>query len=224
MSRRIWIAFVLIALASLACSSGGAGPASQPEVVQQPDNVLFSDDFSNPSTGWGKVWDSNGTLADYDNGRYHIVVNYLENFTWGTTGRTYQNDVRIAVDASALVGSPANAPFGIMCRYTAQGNSNNFYMLTISSDGYALIVKIEDNTLWTLAQTSGPAAAIQTGSANNRLQADCIGSTLTLSVNGTQVLSVNDATFPGGDVGLIAGAIDAIGTNVLFDNFVVTRP
>jgi hypothetical protein len=36
--------------------------------------------------------------------------------------------------------------------------------------------------------------------------------------------SVPDTSFTSGDVGLIAGTYEEAGTDVLFDNFVVTKP
>jgi hypothetical protein len=47
---------------------------------------------------------------------------------------------------------------------------------------------------------------------------------LTLYANGTEILSVTDSTFDSGDVGLVAGTGDYIGTDILFDDFLVTQP
>ena len=65
---------------------------------------------------------------------------------------------------------------------------------------------------------------IQQGNELNVISADCIGSTLALYVNGTQLISVKDDSFSSGDVGLIAGTFDTPGTDIHFDNFIVRQP
>jgi hypothetical protein len=66
--------------------------------------------------------------------------------------------------------------------------------------------------------------AIIQGNVANRITADCIGNTLTLYVNDTQLLSVQDTSLSSGDVGLIAGTFDTPGTDIHFDNFIVRQP
>jgi hypothetical protein len=68
------------------------------------------------------------------------------------------------------------------------------------------------------------ASVIKQGAASNHIRADCIGNSLTLYVNDVQVATVNDISFSEGDVGLMAGAYDVPGVDILFDNFVVYKP
>jgi hypothetical protein len=69
-----------------------------------------------------------------------------------------------------------------------------------------------------------PSDAIKLGNVTNEIQATCNGSTLTLTVNGTEIASVQDTTFTSGDVGLMAGTFDVLGADIHFDNFVVRKP
>jgi hypothetical protein len=64
----------------------------------------------------------------------------------------------------------------------------------------------------------------KTGSTTNHIQVKCLGSSLTLSANGKVLADVSDTDFAAGDVGLIVGTYDTSGADVLFDNFVVTKP
>ena len=66
--------------------------------------------------------------------------------------------------------------------------------------------------------------AIETGNVTNDIKVDCVGSTLTLYANGSQLISVEDTAFASGDVGLLAGTFDTPGTDIHFDNFVVRQP
>jgi hypothetical protein len=65
---------------------------------------------------------------------------------------------------------------------------------------------------------------IRQGQATNRIRATCNGSLLGLSVNGYDLVEVEDVDFTAGDVGLIAGTFETPGTDILFDNFKVLKP
>jgi len=58
----------------------------------------------------------------------------------------------------------------------------------------------------------------------NLIRIECIGSTLTLAVNGYVMATVTDATFSGGDIALAATALAGTSTEVAFDNIVVSEP
>jgi hypothetical protein len=69
-----------------------------------------------------------------------------------------------------------------------------------------------------------PSDAVKQGATLNRVRADCVGDSLTLYVNGQKVATATDTSLTTGDVGLIAGTYNEPGTDILFDNFVVTKP
>jgi hypothetical protein len=54
--------------------------------------------------------------------------------------------------------------------------------------------------------------------------AECKGDTLSLSVNGQAVFSVEDDEFSSGDVGLEVTTRQSNGVDVLFTHFSVTKP
>jgi hypothetical protein len=65
---------------------------------------------------------------------------------------------------------------------------------------------------------------IAQGAVTNHIRFDCIGPTLTLFVNGTQVDQQTDSEYTTGNVGLVAGSFTTAGTDILFDNFIVYKP
>ncbi len=69
-----------------------------------------------------------------------------------------------------------------------------------------------------------PSDSINLGNASNLIRLDCVGSTLTLYVNGEFVGETVDSSIGAGDVGLYAGTFSVPGTDILFDNFVVREP
>lgn len=221
MKKLLFVAMILLA-ASLACSVPGlnTNQSSDP-------NVLFQDDFSSSSSGWDQIRDTEG-VTDYENDAYRIYVNKEKFSFWANPqlGSSLPGDLRIEVDATMLAGPEVN-DFGVLCRYSTDSNDlANFYQFVVTSDGYVGIVKVSqsDQTVLTNGGQLIESSAVNKGAASNKIRAECIGSTLTLYVNGTQVDSVTDASFTSGDVGLIAGTYEDPGTDISFDNFVVTKP
>lgn len=205
------IAVLVLALAILAC--GGTTSTTLPE------NVLFQDDFSRTSSGWDRVNVADG-MTDYDNGVYRIVVNTDNTDVWANPGLNF-TDVAIEVQATKA-GGPDDNDFGIICRYM---DVNNWYSFIISSDGYYGIVKVKDGYQELLGMdTMEPSNAINQGAATNTIRAECIGSTLSLYANGTLLTTQTDSEFASGDVGLLAGTFDIVGTDITFDNFTVYKP
>ena len=103
---------------------------------------------------------------------------------------------------------------------------DNFYVFYASSDGYYGIAKVVagDQDLLGAENLEFTDAIIQADGALNVLRADCVGSTLSLYINGTLIFETQDSTFASGDVGLLAGTFDIAGTDILFDNFIVSQP
>jgi len=219
MKKTSLLAVLALILASMACSlssdQSGGGAATV------PGGVYFQDDFSNNTTGWPVVHSDEG-ITDYENAVYRIFVNMENQDYFATPGLSLQGDVRVDVDATKVGGVDDN-DLGVICRYQ---DNNNLYQFVISSDGYVGIMKWVDGSLENIGEeTLIESSAVNMGNAHNHIRAECIGDTLTLYVNGQQVSSVQDTTFSGGgDVGIFAGTYDEPGTDIHFDNFVVSAP
>lgn len=212
-SARAFAVFIVpLVLLGLACSALGGAP---PEEA----GVLYSDDFSDPNSGWDRVQSDEG-VTDYENGAYRIFVDQSQHDYWANPGRSF-GDVRVEVDATKT-GGPDDNDFGLVCRYQ---DTENFYAFLISSDGYYAILKYSGGTSESLG-TDGmlSTVAVNQGAATNHIRADCVGDTLTLYANGTRLHSTTDSQFTSGDVGLIAGTFDEPGTDISFDDFVVREP
>ena len=108
------------------------------------------------------------------------------------------------MDVSKQNGPDDNA-YGVLCRYQ---NPENFYYFLISSDGYGGIGQRVNGQLKIISSTDGkldPLPSINQGDAANHLRVDCVGSNLTMFVNGDQVFQVTDGTFTSGSIGLSQG-------------------
>lgn len=218
MKLRILILLSILLSTSFACQ---AATSILQGTVAVPKEVLFQDDFSDPSSGWDRVSKQDG-ITDYDDGAYRILVNTTNTDIWANPDLDFDfTDTRIFVDATAGGGDDDN-DFGLICRYQ---DDKNFYFFLISSDGYYGIGKVSDNVQQLVGLESMlPSEVIRQGKLTNQLQADCIGSTLRLHVNGVLLAEVEDSDFTSGNVGLMAGSFATPGTDIHFDNFVVRKP
>lgn len=213
------MALSALLLTIMACRAIGGGDTTEVLPNGPPAEVLFQDDFSDPSSGWDQINVEEG-ITDYENGYYRVQVNTPDTDIWGNPGLDF-TDVTVEVQATKASG-PDDNDFGLICRYQ---DIDNFYFFIISSDGYYGIGKVVEGeqTLIDRDQMQ-PDESIAQGNATNHLKADCVGSALSLHANGKSLIQVEDTTFASGDVGLIAGTFAQPGTEIHFDDFVVKKP
>jgi hypothetical protein len=216
-TRAIVLSICALALLLLACSLIGQGASDGGG--QSGGTILYQDDFSDPNSGWNRSNSADG-VADYADGSYRITVLETNYDIWATAGQSL-SDARIEVDATK-VGGPDDNDFGVICRLTG---TQDFYAFLISSDGYYGIFKSNSEGFAAITgEGMESSSAIHQGETSNRVRADCVGDTLTLFANGTQLQQVTDSELLSGDVGLIAGTFSEPGTEMLFDNFIAYRP
>ncbi len=212
--------FLSVLIFSSACAAAPASPASSaPQDQSAPSgSVLFQDDFSSQASGFNRFKADEG-IMDYDSGGYRILVNALNTNFWATPRKNFA-DVRMEVDSGKL-GGPDENRIGLVCRYA----NDNYYFFMITSDGfYGAGIFFNGQAILLGQKELQSNENIKTGLAVNHLRADCVGSTLTFYVNGFQVASAQNDTLKSGDVGLLAGAFDQPGADIIFDNFVVLKP
>ncbi|HNB51209.1 MAG TPA: hypothetical protein PK530_04675 [Anaerolineales bacterium] len=205
-----------LALSILACSFGASG--TSPDATPSP-KILFQDDFSSKSNEWLQIRDEEG-ITDFDQNGYRIMVDKTEWIFWANPGISLSN-LKIDIDASKIGGPEANE-FGVICRYV---DKDNFYFFTITSDGFYSVNKVIAGEYEFIGMDDfGTTDAVQAGNALNHLTVECNGNSLKFWVNGTLLSETQDDSFTVGDIGLIAGTSDTAGTDILFDNLVVTEP
>ena len=224
MNKKLYFVLAALVLAALACGINTATPTTQPlsTPVSTGPQILFQDNFSDVNSGWDRTTNEYGT-TDYATGGYEIKVIQTDAFFFANPYQTFQNDVRIEVDATKIGGPDDNA-FGMQCRYQ---DVDNYYFFYISSDGFVGIGIDSAGQKTIISSSDGNMvsnSSINQGAATNHIRADCIGSNLTLYVNGTQAAAATDSTFTGGDVGLIAKTFSEAGTDIMFTNFMVYNP
>ena len=100
-----------------------------------------------------------------------------------------------------------------------QEDSDDFYALTISSDGF-FAVQLRQSEEWEELVKWTESPAISKGEkAVNRLKVECQGTEMRFYSNGVLLVALQDSTLSGGTLGLIAGSFDVGDVAIRFDNF-----
>lgn len=214
----IILAIAVLAFAALACNAvtgGGATPTAS-------STVLLSDDFS--SALWGTGTDADSSI-EYVNNALQVIVYTTNYFVWSTpNAENYQN---IHAEATVINNSTdSTTAFGIICN--KQGSTSNFNYLVVTPAGeYAIARAVEgqSDVFLTNDDQWGNSDLIAQDAASYRVGADCTSNgTLTLFVDGQQIASATDSTYPSGGVALMVwSGEEATNTNVSFDDFLMTQ-
>jgi hypothetical protein len=185
-------------------------------------NTLYQDDFSSTSSGW-EIGDYDTGSVGYRDGAYFVSSVGDGHMMWGIAN-SYFEDVVVDVDTTQYYGpTDDNNGYGVVCREQSDVNATGYFFL-ISGDGaYGIVKAVEGEFEWLVDWTFSDEIAM--GNATNHLRAICDGTTLALFVNGRRMASTQDSTFSGGDIAMAAvSLVEAEGTEIHFDNVVVSQP
>ncbi len=178
----------------------------------------YTDDFSNPASGWKTVHDPALTIA-YQDGTLQFNIDDLDTLAWSAPKDKRFGDFVLDVDATQVAG-PNDNSYGVIFRYV---DDRNFYRADISGDGYFALFKYKDGK-WTKLQDYVESAAVKQGTATNHLQIIAKGNQFTLNVNGQPLKTFSDGDFSNGNVGVTAGTLfDNAGVRIAFDNVTVSE-
>jgi hypothetical protein len=203
-----FLAITMLFLALLACSVPGGG-------------ALLEDDFAGSDSAWGTGTDADSAV-EYMNDALNFLVITDFYFVWSTPNDQDYENIHIEVTANND-SSDSTAAFGIICNL--QITDTSYYFAVTGAGEYAIgRYTFAGDTLLTNDGEWGKSSLITSGADSYRIGADCGNGTLVLYVGGQQVDSVSDTTYTTGNVGLFAwSGEEPNGTNVSFDDFVVTK-
>ncbi len=219
-AHRWWQLCGVICLPLLLLTACDLFPPSVSHEVSADDGMLFSDDFSRDIGAWA-CFDTPESAAYVRDGEF-----YLEDRGEGVAvyaplvGRVYD---RIALRTQVRhVQGTVNNWMGVLCR---QQDEQNYYLFAISADGFYLLLRVHDGEATPLA---GPQSSdvIHIGRSANALEVHCQGNLLSLTVNGTLLVTrTDDVLAASGGVALFADAVAPGQTaTVAFDHVDITLP
>jgi S1-C subfamily serine protease len=203
------LSFIQEAVAGVVRQPTGS-KSSQVEALPDAGQALFSDDFSDPESGWSTPGGPAHSVY-YEKGQLVIDVNVENTLVWSVLEQEYA-DVDFQVETTRL-GGPYDNAFGIMLR--AQ-DVDNFYLVEISSDGFYRMGLFE-NDEWTSLVDWTKTDLIDPGGKNS-MAAEAHADRITLFINGVQADQVYDDTFSSGLVGLVAHSLSEPYVSMGFDN------
>lgn len=178
--------------------------------LSKPCPSIFTDNFSNPSSGW--LIDNNANYSmGYLNGEYQILIKQADwmAYDWEDFG---VSDYRVEVDArpAGHLDDGVSLVFG--------GTDTGFYLFDVSNGRCSLWRNASGPWIWTALVNWTSSPAIHGGSQTNRLKVVCSGSNITLYVNDQMLITGSDRTYLGSGLGMAAEAYSA-NFDARFDNF-----
>ena len=180
--------------------------------------TVFSDDFSDASSGWvdTQVADHKAIgIALYDgSGGYQMTP--LDDTTYGVIRAPKQaNTPNVQIEAQLFLSTTVGrGTAGVVCRH--QDNSNFYAFMVSGGHGYS-IMKVRNGQAESLA--SGSFEGMMPNIADVRIGARCDGDELVLSLDGEEVARATDADLGKGASGLIVIGERTAGTSAVFDSF-----
>jgi hypothetical protein len=191
-------------------------PTPRPAATSQ---LLYRDDFTDPNSGWQRWSGAKGT-QDYLNGEYFIHLDQPSSLLWAFGSNEQFGDSTVEVDAHKVTGADA-ARWGLIFR---KQDVDNFYYFYIDGQGNYLVGVRDKGQYRNLGNGRwNESAAIQKGSAPNRLKVVTRGSEIGLYANGELLTTLQDDTIAQGQSGLLVQKDDGKDpVEVAFGNFVVT--
>jgi uncharacterized protein DUF4388 len=195
-----------------------ATPAASPQ-----SNALFDEHFTANDAGWPSNPVGTAVLT---NGTYRIATRQAGQFAAiGAPIANIPADVVVSATFRKLAGPPGGG-YGIIVRNQESGlrdgtrQDGHYYVLEAGDKGEVGIWR-RDTDHWVDLLPWQHSDAVKPGNATNDVEVRAIGSTLSLSVNGTQVATRSDSTLTAGNVGLFVGGD---GNQVDVSRFTVQAP
>ena len=231
MKRLILAVIVCSLIVLLACAPTPAPPPPAPvptpsEAPEISGAVLYSDDFSDDTSGWETFDDEDGWCC-YKGGWLHITnYTYAEYDSYADMKRREFSDFVLEIDTKLIDGTMDNAHH-VVCRMSADPKAQewSYYGFSISADGYYGITKAIGDELIELVPASRSIHIKKGRDVINVMRVECIGNNLRLSVNGHFLVEAQDS---GLDTGWLSLGVTALSeqegktfTQIGFDNIVV---
>src|SRR5262249_40568232 len=114
---------------------------------------------------------------------------------------------------------------------TAQVNTSNAQSDNTSNNGDGYLFMVEGNGRYGIFRSQGhkitplvnwtTSSAVNSGAAQNRIRAVCMGTYLAMYVNGQFLSDTTDDLYTKGQVGLVGASAGRTGMTVTFDNLSV---
>jgi hypothetical protein len=144
-----------------------------------------------------------------------VEVKEPQTLVWARFDGSY-SDTRFAVDAEVPPGADVSAA-GLVFHYQ---DADNFYLFSVSNDGYYALEVLEGNEWATLIDWTQSDAV---DAVRNRIEVATQGDGIALYVNDELLEETSDGTFTDGEIGLAVSSLEESTAEVHFDNMLITE-
>jgi len=184
--------------------------------------LLYSDDFSDPSSGWD-IYDREGDSAYYQDGWFHLKDSTDDDSYWVSYANQYLSDFILDIDMKRVDGTGKGSA-NILFKQEDKRYVFSFNWRMENYRGY-WIEEVVNDVHTTLAQPDYSIALLPGRDVLNQIHIECVDDTLKLSINGRLKETINNCTCTGTDIGLgVSTWHSRQYIEVAFDNIVVTTP
>jgi serine/threonine-protein kinase len=190
--------------------------------VVDASSPLFTDDFSDPTSGWpssGEGGDGVGLFGYHPPDFYHVEVNVPEASQIVSFGPVF-NDFTVESDIFVAKSENDTGDFryGLMVRQ----NGDQYYAFTISSRTHNwYVLKNGPNGLAELDKGSHDSIQGLTEDTADSLRVDADGENFAFYINGQFVTLVSDGDYADGEVGFFVENFDEPMSHIHYDTLVV---
>jgi hypothetical protein len=194
-------------------------PASTPETVAA-GNILYHDDFTNPSTGWLEAKFDNYFVGYHEPEYYHIEIDSPNSKeTAFIPGKPTFEDVTIEVKVQTnSTRTSTNGDFAYGPVFRRSGDQ--YYAFAISSVSKKwYVLKSSPTELTTLAE--GTDNTIHGPDENDTLRVDAQGANFFFHINSHLVAQLTDPEYASGEVGFYVQTFDNTQAHIHFDDLTV---
>ena len=193
---------------------------SETATVLSPPTIQYSEDFSDPYSGWlkGAQPDNPKFNFDYQDGEYVIkMAKGIDTVSWVFAQRNFSDSV-ISVDVRHISGDPNLT--GPVIFWRVSKDFKSYYWLFVYASGQFSIQKVS-NGVNSIIRDWGIEPAINRGQKVNHIDIASVGDLNTIYINGIQVASFNDSSSLQGDIALGATSTKKSEIEVAYDNLIV---
>jgi hypothetical protein len=194
-------------------------PTGAPPAANAPSNVLLSDDFTNPNSGWPRQSsDPTSRRVGYDGGEYVVAKMAGSSGAPLVTRAERFGDFLAQLDARLV--PPTDGAY-LFLDFRRQENGDHYSFVVDPNDSTFLVQRnVGSGSEALINWTTAPA--IQGGGARNRIGVRAVGAQLTFLVNGQEVGSATDDRLREGSIAFGVGSLSDAAAEGRFGNLLVS--
>ncbi len=181
----------------------------------------FTDDFSDPASGWDQLNTPYGQYA-YLEGEYHFLI-YEEGALLWSVRPEPAADLTLEVTArfAAEAAPDESGLVGLVCGYRSP---DDFFYAAVTNTGYYGLFQVTpEGETFVGMETWQAASHLALGTRPNRLRLDCVQGVLQFWINDTLTIAAAAPHALEGQVGVLAGSFNWAAAHAALDDFIL-RP